>query len=170
MNKLLKLLNPENSTEQKVKKFVVREAVRAVVFDPDNKIALLDVTRDHYYKLPGGGIEVGEDHLAALKRECLEEIGCQIELIGEVGMVVEYRKFCNLKQISYCYLAKLTGQKGMPHFMPDELEEGFKEQWMPIGQALQFLIDNPGMTIESREYIVPRDMIFLQASNQLIKN
>ena len=74
--KLLKVIQPENLTVEEIKKFRPRTAVRAIVFDKDNKIGLLNVTKHGYYKLPGGGIKEGEDKITALKRECLEEIGC----------------------------------------------------------------------------------------------
>lgn len=79
--KQLALINPENSTEEEVKTYQVREAARAIVLDENNMIALLHVSRDGYYKLPGGGIEDSEDPVDALKRECREEIGCEIEVI-----------------------------------------------------------------------------------------
>ena len=96
--KTIKLINPENVSEEEVKKYRVREAGRAVVVDENGMIALLHVTKENYYKLPGGGIEDTEDKMIALKRECKEEIGCDVEVIGEVGTIVEYRKICTLKQ------------------------------------------------------------------------
>jgi len=71
--KQLKLINPENVSEEEIKKYLVREVGRAVVVDEDKKIALLYVSKENYYKLPGGGIEEGEDKISALKRECLED-------------------------------------------------------------------------------------------------
>lgn len=82
---LIKILNPENASEQEVVKFKVRTAVRAVVYDKDNNIAVLNVSKQYYYKLPGGGVEEGEDIPMALKRECREELGCDIKIHSEVG-------------------------------------------------------------------------------------
>lgn len=166
MMKLIKLINPEKVLAQEAEKYPTRETVRALVFDESDNIAFLHVTRDQYFKLPGGGMEIGEDHLSALNRECLEEIGCEIEIASEIGKVVEYRKFCNLKQTSYCYLANLKGEKGRPNFMPDEMEEGSKEVWIPKDQALNLLLDYPGITLESSQYIVPRDIAFFQSIDE----
>jgi hypothetical protein len=47
--KEIKLINPENTSEEEVKKYPVREASRAVVVDREGKIALLHVTKDNYF-------------------------------------------------------------------------------------------------------------------------
>lgn len=44
-----------------------RQACRAVVFDNEGKVALLNVTKKSYHKLPGSGIAPGEDHETALR-------------------------------------------------------------------------------------------------------
>jgi 8-oxo-dGTP pyrophosphatase MutT (NUDIX family) len=74
--KEIAFLNPENVTEDEVKTYSVREAARAVVLDDDNNVALLHATATDYYKLPGGGLDDDVDKIVALKRECIEEIGC----------------------------------------------------------------------------------------------
>lgn len=137
-----------------------------MVFDQENQVALLYVSRHDYYKLPGGGVEKYEDYPTALKRECLEEIGCDVEVAGEIGQIIEYRKFCSLTQISYCYLAKVKGSKGMPNLMPDEIEDGFQVVWISLEEALLKLTNNPGDTLESQAYIVPRDTVFLEIAQK----
>ena len=109
-------INPRNVSEQEVTTYSLREAARAIVFDKDKNIALLLVGRDKYYKLPGGGIEEGEDRMFGLQRECYEEIGCAVEVVGEVGYTVEYWKEDNERQTSYCYIAKVVGEKGEPDY------------------------------------------------------
>jgi hypothetical protein len=52
--KQLKLINPENVSEEEVKNYSTREAGRAVVFNENKNIALLYVSKENYYKLPGG--------------------------------------------------------------------------------------------------------------------
>ncbi|MDD2657600.1 MAG: NUDIX domain-containing protein [Candidatus Pacebacteria bacterium] len=166
--KLLKLINPENASEEEVSTYPVREASRAVVVDEDGHVALLHATRENYFKLPGGGIEAGEDKMRALKRECQEEIGCDITIVGEIGSTIEYRKTLHLKQIPYCYFAKVKGKKGTPN--PDEGEKaaGFVPVWLPYDDALRSIGEDEVPDLEKSKYILPRDYALLKAARDYI--
>jgi len=167
--KQIKLINLENTTEDEASRFSIREATRAVIFDSNNQVALLYSTKNKYYKLPGGGIEEGESPEIALDRECKEEIGCEVEITKELGMIIEYRKRYTLKQISYCYLAKVVGDKGTPELTQDEIEEGFETVWMPLEEAVTVsnVIGDP--TVYEAPYMVARDSAFLEEALNLIR-
>lgn len=158
----LGILNPEHATGAEASSFETRTAVRAVVYDRDGNVAVLHVTKQRYHKLPGGGVEDGEDEMMALKRECREELGCDIEVTGEVGQIIEYRKMLGLKQISPCYTARVVGEKGNPSFTQEESDEGFEIQWLPLDQALAAMTTGQPLNNEGLLYIVPRDRAFLE--------
>jgi 8-oxo-dGTP pyrophosphatase MutT (NUDIX family) len=151
-----------------VKSYLIREAARAVVLDEDGNIALLYASLKKYYKLPGGGLENAEDKLIGLQRECREEIGCDIEVMGEIGRVVEYRKMFNLKQISYCYFAHVKGSKGIPEFTESELQDGFEIVWLPYRDALTSVSENLTDDKEGKLYIIPRDTALLKAAEAFL--
>ncbi len=67
MKNEISFLNPESATEDEVKTWDVREAARGIVIDDEGKIAMLHVSKNNYYKLPGGGIDEGEDKETAFK-------------------------------------------------------------------------------------------------------
>jgi len=164
--KELALINPENASEEEVKTYHVREAARAIVVDENSMIALLHVSKKNYYKLPGGGLDDKEDILTALGRECQEEIGCDVEVINEIGSIVEYIKISQLKQISYCYLTKVQGEKGTPHFEESELEDGFKQVWLSYQDAIAALTGSKATDFSGSAYIVPRDIFLLEEAKK----
>ena len=166
----LGILNPENVSEEEARTYPVREAARAIVLDNENKIALLHVSKRNYYKLPGGGIEVGEDRVTALRRECQEEIGCDVEVIGEIGMITEYRKMFTLTQVSYCYLARVRGAKGAPHLEEGEIEDGFKEVWLPYEEVERAMAGSAATKPQETLYIVPRDTLLIKEAGEHLAN
>lgn len=161
-------LNPENVLKEQVNTYRVREAARAVVIDENGDIALLHASKNGYYKLPGGGLDEDTNKIVALKRECREELGCDVEIISELGVVDEWRKFCELHQISYCYLAKVVGEKRDPEFTEDEIAEGFIPVWLSYDKALEMLEKLKSDKIEAVGYMVPRDVAILMEAKKYL--
>lgn len=62
----------------------LRQAVRALMIDPRDRILMMQLHFDDWtgWVLPGGGIEPGEDHQAALRRELAEEVGPPQTFVG----------------------------------------------------------------------------------------
>ena len=62
----------------------IRPASRAVIMSPDRQILLVrfEFPAGQRWALPGGGLDPGEDHLVALRRELIEELGFTITDIG----------------------------------------------------------------------------------------
>lgn len=144
--------------------FRKREAARAVVSDNAGKIALLRVGLYDYHKLPGGGIDEGEDIPTALERELLEEIGCKAEVTGEVGEIVEYRDQFELEQISYCFVATQIGEKGEPDFTEKELREQFSIVWTDNIDSAIALLEQDKPTNYEGKFIQRRDLALLRAT------
>ena len=71
----------------------IRNAVRAIIIKDEHILLLRKEYEDgsELYALPGGGQDTGETLEAALKRECLEEIGSEVEL-HELLQVADYFK------------------------------------------------------------------------------
>lgn len=62
----------------------IRQAVRALLIDPEDRVLLVrfEFPTATRWALPGGGLEPGEDHEAALSRELEEEVGLVGAVIG----------------------------------------------------------------------------------------
>jgi ADP-ribose pyrophosphatase YjhB (NUDIX family) len=141
-------------------KFWERKASRAVVFDNDNKVVLVYSAKNNYHKLPGGGVEEGEDFEAALRRELIEEIGCTVAKIQELGMVEEYRNKIGLHQISYSYTARVT-EKGVPQLEANEIIEEYKTKWFDLDTAIQTLETEKNIEHYGGKFMVLRDLTIL---------
>lgn len=72
---------------------LVRNSAKAIIFDPPSNSILLIEHRDKkgnvYFTFPGGGQEHGESLTAAVQRECIEEIGCEVNC-GDLVSVRDY--------------------------------------------------------------------------------
>lgn len=145
----------------------IREASRAMLFDENGLVPLLFVSKHNYHKLPGGGIDDGEDKMKALIREVKEEVGAEIKVIAEVGEIIEHRSKWNLKQISYCYIGNITS-KGYPAFTDEELNDGFKIVWLSLDDAISAVEHDLPDDYEG-PFIQRRDWIFLKKAKQILK-
>ena len=118
-----------------------RCAVRALI-EQEGKVLLMR-SRDGMYKLPGGGIEQGEDHACALARELLEETGLLLDeaSLAPLGMVDERRRDYhdprqNFVQRSF-YYACATHEAGLsPTLTQNEQRLGLHAVWLPLAQAI----------------------------------
>jgi 8-oxo-dGTP pyrophosphatase MutT (NUDIX family) len=134
-------LNPEI----KCNAYRLRKRAGAILFNDKNEVAVLYVGKHDYYRLGcGGGIEDGEDIESALHREAMEEIGAKIEVIGDLGITIEYHKqwHNNLSPVivlSYCYIAKVVGDLGKQDFTIHEKEHGFALEWHSIDKAISLM-------------------------------
>ena len=75
----------------KCEKHKIRKTARAILLNSKGQICLTHERAPGFHLLPGGGIDPGESVRDAVVRECLEEAGAKIEILGELGMTIEYR-------------------------------------------------------------------------------
>lgn len=102
-----------DSPEPEPVNYIDRPTVKGVVFNSDNKIAMLSNIKG-YSLFPGGGVEEGETKEEALIRECVEEIGCEVEIISEIGMATQFRAKDKRKFDTYFFTAKVKGETSKP--------------------------------------------------------
>ncbi len=152
------------------KDYEERSAARAIVFDAEKNVALLHATKKSYHKLPGGGIEGDEDIETALRRELLEEIGCSIENIQELGVVEEYLDGFGLHQTSYCFIADLVGDKGENLLEEGEIADGFEPKWVSLDDAIAILESESNIENYQGKFIRLRDLTFLKEAQKRYGN
>ncbi|MEM1224000.1 MAG: NUDIX domain-containing protein [Verrucomicrobiota bacterium] len=119
----------------------IRTAARALII-LDRRLLTIQMRDDSgiFYILPGGGQKHGETLQDSLKRECLEEIGTEIE-IGELVYIREYigknhffRKshhaFHQVESVFRCSLPK--PEEIGPGTETDKKQIGIK--WLPLAE------------------------------------
>lgn len=167
--KIIDTFNNEGLSSKEVSQFRIRKAVRAVVIDENGNVAIIHATKRSFYELPGGGVEDNEDYVKAIIRECKEEIGCDVEVVDEIGFIVEYRKQEQLTKESYCYLCRVVGNKGELDLQDDEKELQISIEWVDLDKAREFILSSKKPESYIAEFATQRDSLFIQESKSLIK-
>ena len=96
----------------------------------------------------------------------IEEAGAEIEIISELGAILETRD--DLEQRSHGYLARVKGETKKPGYTANEISHWFQEAiWLPIDEAIEvFKKDEP--TFIQAEFMSLRDRTFLEAARDFI--
>ena len=91
-----------------------RTVVRAIVVDADGAYYFNRLERDDIFctgtviETAGGGVEPGEDLQEALRRELREELGAEVEILAEIGVVSDYYNLIHRHNINHFYLCRAT--------------------------------------------------------------
>lgn len=157
-------IDPSVSAENRAN-YRIRHAARAVLKDDFGKVALMFAGQRQYYKLPGGGIDEGEEVSEAMARELMEETGCKAQVTGKVGIVEEWRDYDELHQISYAFTATKTEQIADPDFTQSELDEGFEVRWVDnIDEAVKLVEKHSSHEDVEVSFMAQRDAAILRAA------
>ncbi len=108
-----------------------RIAVRGIVCDPEGKIFCVrhkkydgnKFTAKDFWCLPGGGLDIGEDILAGVKREMVEETGIE----PEVGSLLYIQQFSYLDTEHLEFFFHIKNTKDYLQIDLESSTHGFKE-------------------------------------------
>lgn len=143
-------------------KQIIRKAARTVIFDENNKVAILEVKNGDYHKIPGGGIENDENEELAAIREALEEGGCDVEIIKKIGE----QEFVdpdgsNTIHHSVCFLAEKIKDHETSYFTEEEKKNKFRLLWLSVDKAIK-LFKNVKTKMPFELAMNNRDLKFLE--------
>lgn len=129
------------NSPQPGRSYTRRPGVYAVLLDRGALLTTHQASPVPEYQLPGGGIDRGEQPIAALHREVMEETGWHIANVRRLGA---FRRFTYMpeydlwaEKICTVYLARPVLQIAPP------TEPGHQAVWMQPEAALT-LLGNPG--------------------------
>lgn len=107
-------------TFDKPEKYEDRVAVKIVIFNNENKIALAGT---RYRLLPGGGVEAGETLVDAVLRESREEVGCDLKNLEEFAVTGEFKKKRGY-QVTHFFSGEVSGRIGKPETTQEDEQGG----------------------------------------------
>jgi 8-oxo-dGTP diphosphatase len=148
--------------------YELRHCARGILLR-DGLIAVLYVSKWKYHKLPGGGVEEGEDFEQGFKREVREETGCDCTVTNEQGknaVIMEYRDEFRLCQPNHLFFAAVFGKPQAVNFTGDEVTEGFQLQWVLVAEAIPLLEKDIPENYEGK-FIQKRDLVILNYYKKL---
>ena len=98
-----------------------RNIARAIVYDESGQFYFVRANRDDDFgkatliETAGGGVEEGEDLIAAIKRELKEELGAEVEVVCKIGVVSDYYNLIHRHNINNYFLCKVKsfGEKNL---------------------------------------------------------
>lgn len=137
-----------------------RRTVRAIVRNGVGQYALVWSGGWGIHSLPGGGVEPGEDLLTALRREVLEETGCECLEIRELGLVRENRACQDYTQDNYYYVVD-AAKPGELHLTAEEQRNQVRVGWYSLEEAIRRISQPRFERIQGR-YFQARDMAALE--------
>jgi 8-oxo-dGTP diphosphatase len=118
-------------------RYTRRPGVYAVLLQGDHILATHQAAPVPEFQLPGGGIDRGEQPIAALHREVFEETGWKVAVTRHLGT---FRRFTYMpeydlwaEKVCQVYLARPVRRLGPPS------EAGHSAIWLPVTEALHLL-------------------------------
>jgi 8-oxo-dGTP diphosphatase len=151
-----------------------RTTGKVVLFNKEDKIALIGNKVNEFFLLPGGGIESSEAIKDGIKRECREETGCEIEIQSPLGMTEDFRARDSKHYISYGYSANVISY-GVPTLTESESGIGVYVKWLSLSEAIElFTLQEEKVKVgEVRFYNtcfnILRDSLFIRCAQHLIR-
>ena len=149
-----------------------REIVRAIILDQD-KYLFVEITRDDifassltYIETSGGGVEEGENLEEAIRRELREELGIEVNILGEIAVVEDDYNLILRHNVQHYFLVEKTKEVAS-HQTEDELYKfHMRRLTLTYEEALAYYEKNKNEKLT--HLIYQREVPVLQYAHELV--
>lgn len=153
---------------KEIEKPRIRYAARGIIYNNEDKIALLYKKNKNQYKLIGGGKENNEKIEETFIREVMEETGYSIDIKENLGVAIEKKSQDNFIQYSTIFVGKILKKEKSENYTIEELKDGSSIVWVDIVDAIQLIKNSLSSLkyIDIKSYhdlfILKRDVLILE--------
>jgi 8-oxo-dGTP diphosphatase len=112
--------------------YTQRPSVYGILTDLTGRVAVLEEAGQYY--LPGGGIEKNETPEEGLKRELIEEMGCQMDVYQFLGQTIDY--FLSYKEPVYYCIPASYYLVGNFQIVQKPTEGIYVVHWMDVAEVI----------------------------------
>lgn len=145
--------------EPKILSDISRYGSRGIILNDENMAGMILTGPNGFYKLPGGGIDLGERESDAFMRQVLEEIGYDCKIIAPLGIVEEHKSRSNFCHISYAFIARIEGECKKSQ---SDKKSDFSISWMSLRDAAAVMDKSLEMCREySMRFMLKREKVIL---------
>lgn len=120
-----------------VKKRII---VRGIIVDQSGSVAIYNKRIENVYQLPGGVVKDGDSPEDTFLREIKRIIGCDIEIIEDMGIIEEHMIQDEIDQDVYVFVGRVL-EKGKIDYQAQEVDEFGKVMWVTPEEALKLTSD-----------------------------
>jgi 8-oxo-dGTP pyrophosphatase MutT (NUDIX family) len=114
-------------------------------------------------------VDPGETTEEALKRELIEEVGCDCTIEKDLGVIIEYRIEQELMRMAYGYLCRVKGEIGEPAYEQGEIDAGFNPVSVSLDEAITLIdVEDYPEDIYQAKSIIKRETTFLKEAKKLL--
>lgn len=124
----------------KVSKPKKRIIVRGLVVDQSGNLAVYNKRVENVYQLPGGVVKNNETTEETFLNEIKRIIGCEIEIIEDIGIIEEKMAQDEIEQEVYVFVGRVL-EKGKIDYQNQEVDEFGKVLWVSPEEALKLMND-----------------------------
>jgi 8-oxo-dGTP diphosphatase len=134
----------------------MKKRVRAIIIKNGQLLSIERINdKVTFWALPGGGVEdYDEDETSALKRECLEEVSLDVDVVRSIWV----REFNG--QIEEFYLCKVLSGEAQPGNGPEYMDAGYAGHHIPTWLSLNDLHKYDLKPVEMKNYILKNKDIY----------